>query len=137
MSTDYSNGAITALSYLAERGVSKDDIQLVADVMNLNLEAIDGSDRERFLTAFGCDFLNVKLKPFLVGENDIVLAENEEKAVALLKEIALLSEHEKVEVEDLSTRLDMELTHENGGFLSTLGDYIADIKTPQHIVGWE
>ncbi|MBB1333933.1 hypothetical protein [Pseudoalteromonas sp. SR41-6] len=77
MQTNYSNGAATALSYMAEQGASKESIQLVAAVMDLNLEDIDNRDRERLVKAFGIEFFERKLKPYQVGENDIVLAENE------------------------------------------------------------
>ncbi|MBQ4839799.1 hypothetical protein [Pseudoalteromonas luteoviolacea] len=53
--TDYYNGAITALSYMAEQGAKKEDILSVAEIMDIDLSdlnKIDESDRERFQTAF-------------------------------------------------------------------------------------
>lgn len=130
MQTNYSNGAATALSYMAEQGASKESIQLVAAVMDLNLEDIDNSDRERLVKAFGIEFFERKLKPYQVGEN-------EKSALMLLQGYTNLDAHDLGDVEDLSTQLDMKLTNEDGTFLSTLGDYIADMKEPQYIVGWE
>lgn len=137
MQTNYSNGAATALSYMAEQGASKESIQLVAAVMDLNLDDIDNSDRERLVKAFGIEFFERKLKPYQVGENDIVLAENEKSALMLLQGYTNLDAHDLGDVEDLSTQLAMKLTNEDGTFLSTLGDYIADMKEPQYVVGWE
>ncbi|WP_351122664.1 hypothetical protein [Shewanella sp. T24-MNA-CIBAN-0130] len=51
--TEYNNGAITALSYMAEQGASKSDVQLVADVMNISFNNIDDSDKKRFMDAYG------------------------------------------------------------------------------------
>ncbi|KZN63332.1 hypothetical protein [Pseudoalteromonas luteoviolacea] len=79
----------------------------------------------------------MKLRPFKVGENDIVLATNESEAVQLLHDYTGLCEHDVGDVEDLSEQLDIKLKTEDGKFLSTLGDYIADMKEPQYIVGWE
>ncbi|MGP5159856.1 hypothetical protein [Pseudoalteromonas prydzensis] len=137
MQTDYSNGAATALSYMADQGASKESIQLVAAVMDLNLDDIDTIDRERLVKAFGIEFFERKLKPYQVGENDIVLADNAESALMLLQGYTNLEAHDLDDVEDLSTQLDMKLSNEDGTFLSTLGDYIADMKEAQYIVGWE
>lgn len=80
----------------------------------------------------------MELKPYQVGENDIVLAENEQKAIEFLKEYSgCFDKDEQLDVEDLSPRLDMKLMSEDGEFFSTLGDYIADMKEPQYVVGWE
>tara|TARA_B100000508_G_C11329334_1_gene213501 strand:+ start:170 stop:409 length:240 start_codon:yes stop_codon:yes gene_type:complete len=79
----------------------------------------------------------MKLRAYQVGENDIVLAENESEAVKLLNKYTGLDEHDVGEVDDLSSRLDMKLSTEDGKFLCTLGDYIADMKEPQYVVGWE
>lgn len=57
--------------------------------------------------------------------------------LVLLQGYTNLEAHDLGDVEDLSTRLDMKLTNEDGTFLSTLGDYIAEMKTAQYIVGWE
>jgi hypothetical protein len=51
--TEYNNGAITASSYMAEQGVNKSDVQLVADAMNISLDNIDCSDKKRFMDAYG------------------------------------------------------------------------------------
>lgn len=79
----------------------------------------------------------MELKPYQVGENDIVLAENKSQAVKILHKLTALDEHDVGEVDDLSSRLDMKLLTEDGEFLCTLGDYIADMKEPQYVVGWE
>jgi len=79
----------------------------------------------------------MKLKPYQVGENDIVLAANEDEAVKILHNYTGLDQHDLGAVDDLSSRLDMKLSTEDGKFLCTLGDYIADMKEPQYVLGWE
>lgn len=55
---DYSNGAMTALSYIAQSGTSLHDIVDVMQTMGLMLDAsTDESDKERFVEAFGVDAL--------------------------------------------------------------------------------
>lgn len=49
----YSAGAVTALSYMAEEGVPKEKVLLVAELMDLNLSDIEDSDLERFVEAYG------------------------------------------------------------------------------------
>lgn len=79
-----------------------------------------------------------KLTPFQVGENDIVLAANSKEAEELLRaHSGCFEDSEELEVEDLSNRLDMKFSDEEGNFISTLGDWIKDMKEPQYIVGWE
>jgi len=79
----------------------------------------------------------MKLKPYQIGENDIVLAANEDQAVKILHNYTGLDKHDLGEVDDLSSRLDMKISTEDGKFLCTLGDYIADMKEPQYVLGWE
>jgi hypothetical protein len=51
---NYNNGAITALSFMAEMGVSKSDVYAVAELMDLVIdESIYDSDKERFIAAYG------------------------------------------------------------------------------------
>lgn len=52
---NYNAGAVTALSYMAEAGSSKEKILLVAEQMDLNLSDIEESDLERFIEAYGAD----------------------------------------------------------------------------------
>ena len=51
--TEYNNGAITALSYMAEQGANVSDVLLVADSMDISFDNIDESDKERFSLAYG------------------------------------------------------------------------------------
>lgn len=53
MMSKYDNGAITALSYMAEQGASQKAIKEVADIMSLTFDNIDESDKERFEASFG------------------------------------------------------------------------------------
>jgi hypothetical protein len=51
---NYNNGAITALSYMAEMGATKSDVFAVAELMDLRIDdSIYDSDKERFIEAFG------------------------------------------------------------------------------------
>lgn len=77
------------------------------------------------------------LKPFQVGENDIVLAHSEDEAAQLLADYTGMDKEDLGEVDDLSNRLDMALHHEDGKFLMTLGEFIQDKTDPQYLVGWE
>jgi hypothetical protein len=80
----------------------------------------------------------MKFKPYQVGDNDIVLAENEQQAREIfVDEWSGDIEMDEFEVEDLSSRLDMQFHCEDGKPSCTLGDYIKDLKEPQYIVGWE
>lgn len=79
------------------------------------------------------------LKPYQVGENDIVLAKCKGSAVQLLADYCGFDSDEisNDDVEDLSTRLDMSFQDEEGNSIGTLGSWIKDMKEPQYIVGWE
>ena len=50
---NYFAGAVTALSYMAELGASKQDVFAVAGMMDLDFDDIDESDKERFIEAYG------------------------------------------------------------------------------------
>ena len=51
---NYNAGAVTALSYMAEMGASKQDVFAVAELMDLVIDdSIDDSDKERFVAAYG------------------------------------------------------------------------------------
>lgn len=78
------------------------------------------------------------LKPFQVGDNDIVLAVDENSAKQLLIDycgcdIGL----EELDTEDLSARLDMPFKDEEGNQIGTLGSWIEGKTEPEYIVGWE
>jgi hypothetical protein len=84
-------------------------------------------------------FVQVELKPYQVGDNDIVLAKCKSSAVQLLADYGALDSDEvsNDEVEDLSTRLHMKFKDEEGNDIGTLGHWIKDLKEPQYVVGWE
>jgi len=79
------------------------------------------------------------LKPYQVGDNDIVLAECEKSAIQLLADYGdlTLSDMSLDDVEDLSTRLDLRFQDEEGNDIGTLGAWIKDMTAPQYLVGWE
>lgn len=81
----------------------------------------------------------MNLKPYQVGDNDIVLAKNKGSAIQLLADYCGFDSDEMTDdkVEDLSERLDMQLMEEDGELMCTLGEFIKDMKEPQYIVGWE
>jgi hypothetical protein len=81
----------------------------------------------------------MNLKPYQVGDYDIVLAENKDSAVQLLADYCGFDSDKMTndEVEDLSTRLDMSFQDEEGNQIGTLGDWIKDKTEPEYIVGWE
>lgn len=55
---NYDNGAITALSYIAQSGASLQSVVDTMDVMVLIIDAdTDEGDKERFIQAFGVDAL--------------------------------------------------------------------------------
>lgn len=55
---DYNNGAMTALSYMAQSGAPLSSIVDVMQTMGLMLDAnVDESDKERFIETFGVDVL--------------------------------------------------------------------------------
>jgi len=52
---NYHAGAVTALAYMAQMGASKDQVLEVVTVMDLSLDDIDSSDREKLIKAYGSD----------------------------------------------------------------------------------
>lgn len=79
------------------------------------------------------------LKPYQVGENDIVVAHNPTQALSLLAEQCAWDSTEiaDFDVEDLGERLTMVLQDEEGESAGTLGDWVAKITKPQYLFGWE
>ena len=80
------------------------------------------------------------LKPYQVGENDIVLAYNEQSAKQVLCDYCGGLEMEDLdEVEDLSNRLDMAFFNEDGTFLCTLKTLIEQDQDQgeRYLTGWE
>jgi len=80
------------------------------------------------------------LKPYQVGENDIVLAHSEQSAKQFLFNFcAGLDIEDLKEVEDLSNRLDMAFFNEDGTFLCTLKTLIEKNQEPGecYLTGWE
>ena len=79
-----------------------------------------------------------KLKPFQVGDNDIVAAFTQDEAVQILKEYCCTEFCDDGEVLDVTELpLEMELQDEEGNFLSTLGDYMKKVEKAEYLVGWE
>jgi len=80
---------------------------------------------------------NRKLKPYQVGENDIVLAENEQEAIKILCDYCELS-LEEFTLEDVNEQpLSLELQDEEGNVMFSIGEYIKRMDEPQYLVGWE
>lgn len=79
------------------------------------------------------------LKPYQVGENDIVLAFNEQSAKQLLCDYCDWDIDELLDVEDLSNRLDMKFQDEDGNFLYTLKTLIEQNQDQgeRYLTGWE
>jgi hypothetical protein len=77
-----------------------------------------------------------KLKPYQVGENDIVVAFTEDEARQILKEYCC-TELEDNELDVTELPLDMKLQDEEGNFLSTIGDYMKKVEKAEYLVGWE
>ena len=80
------------------------------------------------------------LKPYQVGENDIVLAYSEQSAKQFLFNLCGGLDIEDLnEVEDLSNRLDMAFFNEDGTFLCTLKTLIEKNKEQGecYLTGWE
>lgn len=77
-----------------------------------------------------------KLKPYQVGENDIVAAFTGDEARKILKEYCGTEfDCDELDVEELP--LEMKLQDEDGNFLATLGDYMKDVEKAEYLVGWE
>lgn len=51
--SNYMAGAGTALSYMAEEGAPLQQVKAVAEVMDVDFESLDESDKERFIQAYG------------------------------------------------------------------------------------
>ena len=82
-------------------------------------------------------FVQVVLKPYQVGDNDIVLAKDEDSAKQILVDYCDIELDEIDSVEDLSARLNIPFHDEEGNQTGTLGSWIKSKKEPQYIVGWE
>lgn len=51
--SNYTAGAGTALSYMAAEGASAQQVKAVAELMDVNFESLDESDKERLIQAYG------------------------------------------------------------------------------------
>lgn len=51
--SNYTAGAGTALSYMAEEGAPEQQVKAVAVLMGVNFESLDESDKERLIHAYG------------------------------------------------------------------------------------
>lgn len=79
------------------------------------------------------------LKPYQVGENDIVMAYTEQRAKHVLSDLVGVDIEEFEEVKDLSNDLDMGLCKEDGTLLWTLKTLIEKNKEQGecYLTGWE
>lgn len=50
---EYTLGAGTALSYMAQEGASEQQVSAVAEIMGVSFESLDESDKERLIQAYG------------------------------------------------------------------------------------
>ncbi|MBF4374532.1 hypothetical protein [Vibrio anguillarum] len=50
---NYTAGAGTALSYMAEEGASEQQVKAVAELMGVSFGLLDESDKERLILAYG------------------------------------------------------------------------------------
>lgn len=109
-----------AVSWCSERGVST--------IVGVKHKGLDITPSDKIL------------KPYQVGENDIVLAYSEQRAKHVLSDFAGLDIAEIEEVEDLSSRLDMGFCNEEGEFVYTLKSLIENDKSAlgeRYLTGWE
>jgi hypothetical protein len=51
--SNYTAGAGTALSYMAEEGAPEQQVKAVAELMGVNFESLDESDKERLIQVYG------------------------------------------------------------------------------------
>lgn len=79
------------------------------------------------------------LKPYQVGENDIVMAYTEQRAKYVLSDFIGVDIEGLEEVKDLSNDLDMGFCNEDGTFLCTLKTLIEKYKEQGecYLTGWE
>lgn len=80
-----------------------------------------------------------KLKPYKVGEYDMVAAENSEQALSAYENHLGTFEGMTIDdVEDMSGHLDMEVKDEDGNSTGTIRDYVEKCNgKPSYIYGWE
>ncbi|MFV7771692.1 hypothetical protein [Shewanella marisflavi] len=77
------------------------------------------------------------LRPYLVGDTDIVAAYSEEEALTLLNEYCGETFNpEDMDITDLSGEPDNEY-HLEDGRIETLGEIMARVDKPQYLLGWE
>jgi len=77
------------------------------------------------------------LKPYQVGENDIVVATTEQQVIDILCNYADLKPDE-LTVEDVNEQpLSLKLYTEEGDVIGTLGEYMKDVTEAQYLFGWE
>ena len=82
-----------------------------------------------------------ELKPYMVGENDMVAARSSNEALTVF--IAYVGwgyDEFSVEddVQDMSAYIDMDVLGEDGKSTGTLQDYINDCNgVPRYLYGWE
>ena len=77
-----------------------------------------------------------KLKPYRVGENDIVAAFSCDEARQILKDYCG-TEFTDDELDVTELPLNMKLHDEEGNFLNTLGGYMKNVGKAEYLVGWE
>lgn len=77
-----------------------------------------------------------KLKPYQVGENDIVAAHTESEAIKILTDYCS-TEYCEGELDATEQPLEMKLQDEEGNYLQTLGDYMKTVEKAEYLFGWE
>lgn len=81
------------------------------------------------------------LKPYIVGENDMVAAESPEQALQILIDEYDHSCSDDLTVDDVvdaSNRLEVHVFDEEGKSTGTLQQYIDDCNgEPKYLYGWE
>lgn len=84
-----------------------------------------------------------ELKPYMVGENDMVAAENPAQAIRVFTDYVgptgLWDDiNADDDVTDMSSRIDMAVSDETGEAICTLRDYVDDCDgVPSYLYGWE
>lgn len=78
-----------------------------------------------------------KLKPYQVGESDIVAAHSKGEAAQILADYCGFDSDEMTDDDIMELPLEMKLQDEEGNFLSTLGDYMKKVEKAEYLVGWE
>lgn len=96
-------------------------------------------EAEDQLKAFLTEHTQKELIAYQVGENDVVVAYNEQEAIDVLVGYGDLvsSDFSLEDVTDLTSKLNEILKDEEGNDIETLGDWVKRIEKPEYLYGWE